>query len=240
MIYRYYYDVIGWLIEAGIEQTDIDQALRRCALNPSAAWALLQYGADINAVGKYGRTSLSYFFGGSSCFGDNLLTYSIFRDHILKMKTIGINISEQNEMLMTRVHKRYEASYTGMDIRTFTNKCEEECKMLKNIMLNKYTSLYDVMIKDPTSMVQLSNNEDLKNIITSENFDEEYPMYGYLIKLQFRKGALRRPLMESAYEALSSLIESNLPDACVVEIFRYLSDKNLRDLIKAKDVTIKS
>lgn len=201
-------------------------------MNTTGTWALLQNGADVNAVGKNGRTALWHYFGGSSCFGDNLGTYSVFRNHLQKLRTIGLPISDENELLFKNVEKRYEKEYMKTEKIDLRTQCEEEREKLKKSKLDRYNSLFDVIFKRSNQMAMIVKNDDLKEILADSDFEMKYPMYGFLLKLQFRRGSLRRVLLESAKEAFE-LITQSLPDSCIFEIFKYLSDKNLKAFTKA-------
>lgn len=82
-----------------------------------------------------------------------------------------------------------------------------------------------------------SQNAVLRRIINSPDLHKKYPTYGFLLELQFRKGSVRRPLLEKAKVALHFFATCSLPDACTEKICQHLNDEDLIEtVISSKDV----
>ncbi|KAJ8664550.1 hypothetical protein QAD02_006212 [Eretmocerus hayati] len=229
-VYRYYHTVVLWLMKAGMDIKHLNRALRLCVENETATQVLLQFGADINALGRNGKTVLYHYFAGSSCFGDNWNNYIIFRDHLQKLNAIGLYVSEANESLFERVKQKYERlNVTG----SISEQCKSECEKLENTKFNEDVSLRDVIFKNVKQMTAFCKNERFKEILKSKDFDSAYPMYGSMLKLQYVRGCIRSCMLEVTRESLKTLTNWNLPDLCFLEIFNYLSVENKKTLMKA-------
>ena len=97
-----------------------------------------------------------------------------------------------------------------------------------------FRSLYNILFKDANEMSIHTENRNFQTIIESYHFKSQYPIYGYLLELQSKRGLQRKILLKPAKESLSSLTGICLPDSCSEAIFKYLFDRDLEKLIKAK------
>ncbi|XP_014207421.1 uncharacterized protein LOC106638654 [Copidosoma floridanum] len=230
---------ISKLVDAGLNAEHMTQVLRHNAQNDDGIKALLRNGADINIRGRNGTTALFFFFRGSSCFGDNMSNYATFRNHIRKLQIAGLPVSQDNLELFEEIQNKYEQGYLENyrlknDPATLElEECRQECQELKAIKLNAHLSLHDIMFQNANQMAVLAGNENFRDIVLSKKFRLKFPMYGYLLKLQFRKGLLRRALFESALFTLPSMASKELTEVCSLEILKLLSDRDLKNLIKA-------
>ncbi|XP_001604063.1 ankyrin-3 [Nasonia vitripennis] len=210
--------------------------------NPDNVQNLLRHGADFNITDRYGRTAFFYFYEYQIEVLECRRTiynfhqiYYIFKDHIRRLKSIDFYVSWENMsyyMKLKDLHRQQQVNNVENDILL---KCEYEVKKMKSIKLNSYSTLYDILFKDPNEMALYVENENFKNIVQASNFKSEFPQYRYLLELQLRKGKTRSELMNPAKEALEFILGVSLPDACSERIFRYLCNRNLKDLIKAQN-----
>lgn len=205
---------------------------------------LLNIGADMNIMDLDGNTAFFYFYE----FQVNVLEsrryiydfhqiYYIFKNHIKRLITIGFYVSWDNMSYYKKlqdIHKQLVANNYEDDI---VKRCEDEVKKMKNIKINTYSSLYSILFKDPNEMAMYAKNENLQTILQSSSFKGDFAQYNFLLALQFKKGVTRSKLLKPAKESFECVVGLSLPDSCSERIFRYLSNKNLKDLIKAQTLT---
>jgi hypothetical protein len=80
-------------------------------------------------------------------------------------------------------------------------------------------------------------------ILRSDDYKVKFPLYASMINSNFRKGQRRKVLLEQGNKIVHFLFKNfpRLPHDCTERIFSYLSDEDLRILIKAcKLITVSS
>lgn len=233
-----YSNIITALLESGCS-VDSQDTYGRTPLhmtclyrNLAGAYALLQHGADINIEDSIGKTPLSY------CMHVFHNIYYIFQDHIEKLRVINFHVSEKNESCYFKLrgsYKRFKRKWKDVEHDDdFSNKCTDELKKMKSVRVDNYSSLYNIIFKNANEMALHVRNDTLKDLIKSSDFDKTFSLYGYLIKLQFKKGLAREVLMRPAKESLEFLIGTSMPDSCSETVLKYLTNEDLNDLIAAK------
>lgn len=131
---------------------------------------------------------------------------------------------------------------TGMSVGKINDKkylkgCRAEIKKLKSIRIDNYCTLYDLLLKDVDEMANRVKNTVFKKIMLSPRIDSDFPCYGYLLKAQYHSGNKRRNCIDDAKEALADLVsEISFPDSCSENIFKYLSNADLDNLIEADEM----
>lgn len=101
----------------------------------------------------------------------------------------------------------------------------KELDELNNTYINSKTTLKKVFSKTEHEMSMLVLNEKLVEIM--ENDLGKFPIFGCLLKMQYRRGQKRRLLQGPAAVALNLLSDCNLPDFCCEMILKYLSNIEL-------------
>ncbi|KAJ8664670.1 hypothetical protein QAD02_006332 [Eretmocerus hayati] len=99
-----------------------------------------------------------------------------------------------------------------------------------------FTSLYDLMFKNPNSLAKYAQNENFLKVIETIRSRRGYPLFGDMIKRQYDRGCRRLLVLEPAKVALNVVTGVNWPYCCCEAILSNLSDENLRDLIKCTSI----
>ncbi|KAJ8665291.1 hypothetical protein QAD02_006953 [Eretmocerus hayati] len=233
-----YRKIITALVDAGCD-INLQDAYGRTPLHMSSlyrnlagAFALLQHGADINIEDSHGKSPLSY------CMHVFHNIYYIFQDHIEKLKVIKFPISEKNDVCYVKLkssYKKFKRKWKDVDNEEeFQQRCEDELANMKKVRLDTYSSLFDIIYKNPNEMTSRVKNNTLREIVTSSDFDKLFPLYGYLIKLNFKGGLIREKLIKPSKDSLESLVGIKLPDICAEMILKMLTNESLKELIKVK------
>ncbi|XP_020292120.1 uncharacterized protein LOC109858861 isoform X2 [Pseudomyrmex gracilis] len=177
---------------------------------------LLDRGADINAISDVNN---------SLCL-DNVRPRKIAKileRHIVKMKSANLYVSEQ--LLSTS---------SNYKIRNLQDKCEKELAIMKNEKIsNTNISFYDILIKDTNLLAKCMRNENLVQVLGSDDYKTKFPIYASMINCNFRKGMEKKELLEQSTRIFYFLFNNfpKLPHICIEKIFSYLSDNDLRIVI---------
>ncbi|KAJ8688180.1 hypothetical protein QAD02_023975 [Eretmocerus hayati] len=195
--------------------------------------ALLGNGADINILDEHGLTPFTAV-EDLDAESDLDETVCILLEHAKKLEVLGRYFSD--------VNKKYRASNEFWRVRgnnyneqDFEKKCLKEIARLKRTKVGRHLTLYRVLSKSSNRMVGLSKNPKFRAIVQSDKFNSDYPIYGYLLKLQYKVGLIRQPLLEKCVTLLSHSLD--LSRELSDKILEYLSDRDLRNIIKSVNVS---
>ncbi|XP_008213008.1 ankyrin-3 [Nasonia vitripennis] len=197
-------------------------------VTPAKIQCLLDNGADIDLENDDGERPLTVIDSWPEHILDKPSCMAVILRHIKKLQLIGRRFSIRNSQDYYRLLSKCHAngSYRELD---FAKQCREELLEMAGISVDSYTTLKDVLNKRLNDMALHSRNNDFRGIIEAPDFDRCFPIYGFLIKLQFKRGLERRPLLEEAKASFS--LAYPLPDACLERIFESLSNEDLRNVI---------
>ncbi|WP_341817381.1 ankyrin repeat domain-containing protein [Wolbachia endosymbiont (group A) of Andrena carantonica] len=208
---------------------------------------LLEYGSDINITSRNNHTPLDSAMAGIRSFYSQLNNYDSDDDgyydpdrgvcscevtaealkrHIVKMKTANLYVSEKNLLSM---------SISG-EISGFQDECEEEIARMKSEKINNPNiSFYDILAKGTSSLAIYMRNENIVQVLKSDDYKTKFPIYASMVESHFRKGMERKELLEQGNKIFHFLFNNfpELPYDCTEKIFSYLSNEDLRILIDA-------
>ncbi|KAJ8667172.1 hypothetical protein QAD02_008834 [Eretmocerus hayati] len=191
---------------------------------------LLNHGADINVEDEFDNTPLSY-----ACYRireeKNFSFLDTIRNHVNKLKLIGLHVSKKNELHLRTLEKFYAHTFTIPKIDNFLNLSATEIERLKENKIDNYTSLFNIIFKDANDMISHIKNEEFLKVFNSKCFKNNFQVYGYLLELKLKLGFQRKKLVKPARKSLTNLIKTELPDLCMKIIFKYLTDEDLQNLI---------
>ncbi|KAJ8683925.1 hypothetical protein QAD02_019717 [Eretmocerus hayati] len=217
--------------------------------NHPAVSELLQHGADINIVNKNNQTVLCSMNLNDSY---NFESYSLIKKHLKRLMVLGIEVSDSLKSSFIMLRKRYEGrghdfidsdddssddedihDYLDLEYESdeFCRECREELQKMRSIKVNAYSNLYDLLKTNSFQMVKYVRNDTFKNILMSTDFPTSFPIYGYLLQLQYKYGLQTALLMNPARNSLNFLTGFGLPDACAEQIFKHLDHGSLKNLV---------
>jgi pyruvate kinase len=151
---------------------------------------------------------------------------------MVKMKTANLYVSEQYLQYLSNSVKDAD----------FQKKCEEEIVRLKCEMVsNVNVSFYDILTKSTNQLTMYAKNESIVQVLKSDDYKRNFPIYAGMINSNFRKGERRKEFLEQGNNNLRILFNNfpQLPHDCTDKVLSYLSDEDLRILIDAcKPVSI--
>jgi hypothetical protein len=183
----------------------------------------------------------------------------ILKRHMVKMKTANLFVSKVNLCsissfesrcfkipcaLRMQTMKRETGSNANVSfygsltkgISQFQNECEEEIASMKTEKFsNANVSFYDILTKGIRQLARYAANESIVQILRSDDYKMEFPIYASMINNNFRKGEKRKELLEKGNKIFHFHFNKfpQLPRDCIEEIFSYLSDEDLRILVNA-------
>ncbi|KAJ8673854.1 hypothetical protein QAD02_005116 [Eretmocerus hayati] len=192
---------------------------------------LLEQGADINVENYKGETALTYpceILMASGYSKDKLILNLI--KHVKKLMVIGAYVSDKNREMYYEFFNNY--SISKYDDYEFGKECKKEIRGMKDLRINRYTNLFNIVFKTPNEMANLSQNAFFRQVIDSPELGSNFPIYGYMMKLQYRRGIFRRPVLEKCKKVLYSLARFSGESA--EKILDYLDDDDLENIIRSE------
>ncbi|KAJ8676369.1 hypothetical protein QAD02_012156 [Eretmocerus hayati] len=198
--------------------------------------SLLNHGTDINLEDEKGITPLSYMGNLINVIHDDFSPcIPILLEHVVKLKEMSLYISETNEEAYSNLLQVISVERRSR-LSTLSLQCKEELTLIKNIRLDKYTSLLEFLSKDLNALAAMSENHEIQKM--ANYFPKTFPIYGYLLEsmitAQLIKGQERRPLLDESEKILKLLMKISLPRLCSEKILGPLSNADLKNLILSK------
>ncbi|KAJ8668444.1 hypothetical protein QAD02_010107 [Eretmocerus hayati] len=200
--------------------------------------SLLENGADINLIDERGYTCLLdlplQFDEAFDKWNRHQKTKTvIFLKHVKKLQLIGRCVSEMNSGVYSVLAGKFHQD-GWYDEESFIRECENELNLMETVRVNHFTSLKDILCKSDRELAIHCENTDLQMMLETENFYEQYPVYGFLVVLQMKCGRVQRSLLVKAKDSLMNLIKVLLPRSCLEEILQYLTNEDLENIIKSE------
>lgn len=148
--------------------------------------------------------------------------------YVVKMQAENLYVSKNN----------LEAIAGNERLKSRKEDCEKEIKKLKETEFSETVfSLYDLLKTNTLDQLAIyAKNKQIEDLLKSDGFQNEFPIYGNMIRQQFQKGVERKVLLIRVCNFFRSLYARadcklpNLPSVCVNLIFGYLSNKDLNNL----------
>lgn len=241
--------VIVLLLNFGCDVNALDAEGKtplRVAFNTCYDYAvqkLLDHGADINSLDFRSHPTMS-------AFSDKLKSGRIaaidpsakkilcsIEIHLKKLVALGFHVSEKVKECCCGLRSIYKSNYVDFnELDDDMTRCNEELEKMKNIQVDGYSTLYNILFKDENEMVKHLKNGKLMDILLDSNLNADFPLYSYLLALQFKRGTARSKVLKLAKASLQSVTGLSLPDSCSERILRYLTNENIQDLIKTKSL----
>ncbi|KAJ8664675.1 hypothetical protein QAD02_006337 [Eretmocerus hayati] len=197
---------------------------------------LLNAGANVNILNVDGLTPLHKVFqwlmmDSSRSHPRHLDYFTYFMTHMKKLEKMNVFIGEKVKESLTQLSKVDLEKSLAIEI-----SIDEESEKLKSKMVDQYTSYYEILLKDANGMSKHVKNENFKEMISSPDLSIDFPLFHAILKRKFEAGLARSLLLESAKEALETVLQVFWPYSCTEHILEYLSNDNLKSLIKSVSV----
>ena len=148
------------------------------------------------------------------------------------MKVANLYVSEQILLSVNRLKEKM-IRRGDFDESDFLDQCMRELERMKNEKVYLCTiSYYDILTKGANSLAVSMWNENLVKALKSTNYTIEFPLYASIIKSHFRKGMVRKELLELGHRSFNSLFKNLtvLSYDCTEKILSYLSNEDLENL----------
>ncbi|KAJ8667733.1 hypothetical protein QAD02_009396 [Eretmocerus hayati] len=203
--------------------------------------SFLNNGADINLADEDGTTPLNAdtWTDEDSSSGiersDFAKTVDFLLKHVLKLEMIGFHVSDTNKKAHSKLVDYFSDEFI-IDQAEYKRLCTKELESMINIHTDNYTTLHDILFKNPNETAVLSQNEMFIQIVNANDFQEKFPIYGFMLKSQLIRGRVRRPLLIEAQKILNFLSCTSLPQSCTEIILQPLTNEDLRYLIISKNM----
>ena len=179
---------------------------------------LLDFG-DIN------RMDTSFYVSEHSIL-NNREKISLISEHIQKLEIAGLYVDESIDRVFFKCNRT-----TDLNNQEFVDQCKNEVQKLKETMIDRYASFYDLLFLNENEIAVRATNEDFRKSIR-KNCDNLNFFKNIIIK-QFTKGLARSMLLGSAKDQLAIIIKLELPDPCSEKIISYLKNEDLCNLALA-------
>ncbi|KAJ8664437.1 hypothetical protein QAD02_006099 [Eretmocerus hayati] len=197
---------------------------------------LLDLGADINLMDNAGETPLT--FCHVLILGDEIDEWeecvTILLKHAKKIELLGRELSDVNKKSRSKLFTDWQIQ--SFRRQEFEEQCLAEIERLKNTRTDRYTTLYQVLSKSPNQMASFCENLFFQEIIQSDELSKNFPIYGYLLRLQYKVGLIRKPLLEKCMTLMSRSI--GLSSESSERILEYLDNTDLKNIIKSEDLLL--
>lgn len=200
-----------------------------------AVQLLLDYNADVNIAEVNGKSIVSQAlkYQEISEWVDDVKFNCglILTRHIVKIKSAGSNVSKNI----------LQDIATNQKLREFKVKCEAEIEKMKGDSVE--VLFYKILMsKNLHRLASLARNNFVVQMITSNECNTEFPIYSSPLKYQMKKGILRNFLLNKVKNFFPAVAKAEgneklprLPYLCIDEINSYLSNNDLRNVIRVCD-----
>ena len=223
-----FFDIIDSLLDAGLVSVDmkdmsgIPTSKMACLhWNPACLQALLLHDANMDTLPDFWNE-----------ISDQSHRAVIIR-MCLNMSIRRYNTTYENhDRKACDTFKRYDPKF---DEISYTKACKEELHNIQMVRFNSRVVLSDVLRKDIDHVAMLSGNTELMEYVESDETVEKFPLYGYLLRVNLKKGLRRRRYFERVKKGLDKMVGGPLPDLVFRRIKSFIQDdeKTYKNLLIA-------
>ncbi|KAJ8668029.1 hypothetical protein QAD02_009692 [Eretmocerus hayati] len=202
--------------------------------------AFLNNVADINLADERNLTPLSIVCKEGSQYlvesEDIPKDIESLLKHLRTLEILGFNASKSISAGDDISQRFYSKRIKSAKDSKFKSQCTSEIEIMKQTHTDNYTTLYDILFKNPTQLAVMTQNDSFKQIIESQDFQGKFPIYGFMLRSCWTQGKLRWPLLNECRKSLNSLLGAVLPRDCVEEILQYLDNQDMKNIIKSRKI----
>ncbi|XP_008213948.1 85/88 kDa calcium-independent phospholipase A2-like [Nasonia vitripennis] len=154
---------------------------------------VLELGANINIENDEGETPFhrSLYYDGYRINADDFM---MLYHHVQKLKALGLEVNPNNEKCCAQLLSEKEECdpeaecFTEESLAKMQQQRLDEIEKMQKTKIDRRTTLYKVLLEKSAILGEYSRNDKFRKIIDAENFSDEYPSYGFMLKLQDERG----------------------------------------------------
>ncbi|KAJ8675700.1 hypothetical protein QAD02_011486, partial [Eretmocerus hayati] len=195
--------------------------------------ALLACGADVNMIDCNKCTPFSTLMANiddidlEELSSDLKQRISMMARHVRKMQAFNLKVVQQNALLESKCTEICDEESSDNDAERLQL---DELKKMKEIVLKENLTLHDVMYMENCQLVGHEVIDQLKSVLSSDDFHTKFPELGGILKLKLRI-AQRKKAISLARKSLFLIFRMKIPDACTEIIACCLSNTDLETVV---------
>lgn len=204
--------------------TALEQAVRY--QREDAVQILLEYGADINIPTSNNKNIVRLTLDLE--FLNNRRCAEVITHHVVKMQYAKLFVSQE---ILQEIANNNELSYAKYS-------CNFE--MIREI--DNSIPFWKILTYNSQSLIYFARNESTVKYLRSKECDKRFQIYASHFRSQIRRALWRNILLDKVKLFFRAVAKAKgnehlpvLPRLCVDEIFSYLGNRDLRNLIRVCD-----
>ncbi|XP_033214674.1 ankyrin-1-like [Belonocnema kinseyi] len=201
---------------------------------------LLKSKANVNALDRKALTPLNHALQNHhlcSCRGRGL--HEDFRNALKPDLQILIALIAKMIVRKEWVCEENLKLLNDKFVRTIYEECEKEITLMKkNIYEFLNFSFLNILTGDIDDLSGALNNKDLVQVLEVCDYKNNFPIYGEDLEERLQEAKFRQPLMEMGVYLFRKHIKKYISLEVVLEIFRYLHLKDLKNFAEACFVNV--
>lgn len=195
---------------------------------------LLEYNADVNSIDKSGKTPLSLAFEVAHMRSIYNPWNGFYPNHLELGGLCNSNIFELLVKYIAKLKYTCDENFRMIcldeKLYLFYLQCQREIGRMKNNVCDNI-SLYKVLTRSDDALIGYARNENLFDIIYSDLYEFEFPIYYNILKERFNRANKRKKLLELSVKSLTKVIKPyGLPEIVKIKILNYLPSDDLKNL----------
>ncbi|XP_057334286.1 putative ankyrin repeat protein RF_0381 [Microplitis mediator] len=197
-------------------------ALSSDKYDDSIFMCLLNVGVDINALDSNDKLAIEQELKSEN----NFFPIHMITTHILELIAAGFYVCDRNITAVNNIR--------GFD--DFLAECRLEVKKMKTNMINgSNITFIEVLHKNVRYVAPYLKSDDLKTILFGKiSISSEYPIYGNKILFKLWEVMKRVDYIKDSEEVIYNIFyELQLPDTFIRELYYYLSNYDLDEIVQA-------
>lgn len=151
---------------------------------------LLKFGANINLENFEDQTPFELSFYEK--YNNNGNDYLTLYEHVQKLKAIGLTITARNisccERLVRDCKNGKIDGFTIDNLSKMHQQRLDEIEKLKSLHLSRHVTLLEFAAMDAKRSTLYVENVNLRDVVEGKHLKKKFPIYGYLVKLQYERG----------------------------------------------------
>ncbi|XP_043468716.1 ankyrin-1-like [Leptopilina heterotoma] len=150
---------------------------------------------------------------------------------IVRRQAIDEEVSEKNSLLLT---SKYVVKYY--------QKCLDEVKEMRVSEISGNVTYYDLLVGSTKKLVSFARNATHEKFYLEPQEKSKFPEFSPFVMEKLKNAKVRKILLDESVKFLKKLIKYNWPYLIEQEIFSYLTNNDMKNIMNAfkKDMFVKS